>query len=99
MPVCLFKTHGHKTANDEEAHEPMPMPKSARMVACLPSRCLSFKMVVTLPLEISPNPESITRFHLMVSVANLNEKTDAPILEKINRSDYSVLELGAYAKK
>lgn len=52
-----------------------------------------------LPLEISPNPESITRFHLMVSVANLNEKTDAPILEKVKRSDYSVLELGTYAKK
>lgn len=52
-----------------------------------------------LSLNISPKPDSITRFHLMVSVAKSSDKTEAPLIQKIKRSDYSVLELGAYAKK
>ncbi len=52
-----------------------------------------------LPLEISPKPKIITRFHLMLSVAKSSDKTEAPIIQKATRTDYSVLELGAYAKR
>lgn len=52
-----------------------------------------------MPLEVSPKPDSITRFHLMLTAVSKNYKIQEPELEKIKRSDYSVLELGAYAKR
>lgn len=52
-----------------------------------------------LPLEISPKPESVTRIHLMLTSVSENSNIPAPKLEKIKKSGYSVLELGAYPKR
>lgn len=52
-----------------------------------------------LPLSILPKPTTISRFHLMLSPAKSGDKASAPTLKQITRSDYSVLELGAYAER
>ncbi len=51
-----------------------------------------------LPLAILPKPPSIKRIHLMLSKAKSIQEIEKPVIKKIKRSDYSVLELGVYAK-
>ncbi len=52
-----------------------------------------------LPLRVSPLPSTIERIHVMVTAINSNISITPPKIKKVTRSDYSVLELGAYAKK
>lgn len=51
-----------------------------------------------LPLGISPKPENITRIHLMLSQVETPYSLPEPAIKKVKRSNFSVLEIGAYTR-
>lgn len=52
-----------------------------------------------LPLSINPQPESLYRIHLYLSSVYSNQTIKAPFIQPLNRSGFTVLELGAYSKR
>jgi len=51
-----------------------------------------------LPLNINPEPASVYRIHFLVSQAGKQEAINEPKLEKIRRSGFTVIEIGASKK-
>lgn len=51
-----------------------------------------------LPLSVSPKPAVTSRIHLLISPINKNKNIQNPEIKKVERSEYSILELGAYPK-
>ncbi len=54
---------------------------------------------VQLPLTILPKPQTVTRFHVLLSATSAGENVVEQKLKKVKRSAYSVLEIGAAAQK
>ena len=58
-------------------------------------------VISKLPLEISPQPKAVYRYHFYVSPVSSNipvsQYPDIPTLSPISRSDFMILELGAIA--
>ena len=52
-----------------------------------------------LPLRVSPMPEDVYRFHFYVSSATEGQRVSAPVLTPVVRSQYMILEIGAFSAK
>ncbi len=51
-----------------------------------------------LPMNINPMPENAYRFHFYVTAATQGERAVSPILTPVVRSQYMILEIGAFSK-
>jgi hypothetical protein len=51
-----------------------------------------------LPMNINPMPENVYRFHFYVTSATQGERAVSPVLTPVVRSQYMILEIGAFSK-